>query len=391
MSGKRVKFDPTRHAVALQRKNAVMPASHQVAIRLGPLDAAAAPSRARKQFNVLVRLLETERARLADWWAQLPGIRALADSTLLPLIQACDARDRDLLLLYDRCWSDKALSKRDREKLSDLICSTALDIMQHGDDDALVKTLYDKHSIVAFPLDVLSEDRAVLTAMLRDRLGIELDAATDFSSPHTIIDAIRVKMEEVARAHDAATSAHCARPGARALRRLAEEDKMKQSVRDIFRKLVSALHPDREPDPAERSRKTALMQRVNVAYAANDLLGLLTLQLEIEQVDQASLDQLGDERIRQYNRILTRQVDAIRDDIIGLSNAFAFDMGLPFNMGYTPRTLEQALQLEIAQMRNDLARIEYDLARFADIHVLKAWLKTYRIGDNGPDAGAPWC
>lgn len=165
MSGERVKFDPTRHPVALHRMNAAMSASHQVAIRLGPLDAATAPSGARKQFNVLVRRLETERTRLADWWAQLPAIRVLADSALLPLIQACDARDRDLLLLYDRCWSDQALSKRDREKLSDLICSTALDIMQHGDDDALVKTLYDKHSIVAFPLDVLSEDRAVLMAM----------------------------------------------------------------------------------------------------------------------------------------------------------------------------------------------------------------------------------
>lgn len=69
-------------------------------------------------------------------------------------------------------------------------------------------------------------------------------------------------------------------------------------MRDIFRKLASALHPDRETDPAEHGRKTALMQRANVAYAANDLLGLLELQLEVDQIDQTGLDNLGDDRIK---------------------------------------------------------------------------------------------
>jgi hypothetical protein len=78
---------------------------------------------------------------------------------------------------------------------------------------------------------------------------------------------------------------------AREERHAVEADQLKQSVRDIFRKLTSQLHPDREPDAAERARKTALMQRVNVAYAANDLLALLELQLEVEQIDQAELDE----------------------------------------------------------------------------------------------------
>ncbi|WP_341888453.1 hypothetical protein [Variovorax sp. YR752] len=46
-------------------------------------------------------------------------------------------------------------------------------------------------------------------------------------------------------------------------------------MRDIFRKLASALHPDRETDAQQRKVKTALMQKANQAYAANDLLALL--------------------------------------------------------------------------------------------------------------------
>jgi len=60
-----------------------------------------------------------------------------------------------------------------------------------------------------------------------------------------------------------------------------------QSIREIFRKLASALHPDRETDRKGREVKTALMLQVNRAYAGNDLLTLLELQ--IEQVDASHI------------------------------------------------------------------------------------------------------
>jgi hypothetical protein len=53
-------------------------------------------------------------------------------------------------------------------------------------------------------------------------------------------------------------------------------------------------HPDREPDPHERERKTALMQRANHAYGKNDLLKLLELQLELEHIDQPAYTTLDD-------------------------------------------------------------------------------------------------
>ena len=41
--------------------------------------------------------------------------------------------------------------------------------------------------------------------------------------------------------------------------------------------LVKALHPDREPDEAEKLRKTELLKQVTTAYQANELLTLLRL------------------------------------------------------------------------------------------------------------------
>lgn len=44
-------------------------------------------------------------------------------------------------------------------------------------------------------------------------------------------------------------------------------------LRNVFRQLASAVHPDRESDPDERDRKTALMSEANAAYANLDALG----------------------------------------------------------------------------------------------------------------------
>ena len=83
----------------------------------------------------------------------------------------------------------------------------------------------------------------------------------------------------------------------------AEAAHLKKSIQEIYRKLATALHPDRETDPAERERKTALMQKVNVAYGNKDLLQLLELQLQVEQIDQAHVNNIAEDRLKHYNKI----------------------------------------------------------------------------------------
>jgi hypothetical protein len=169
---------------------------------------------------------------------------------------------------------------------------------------------------------------------------------------------------------------------AREERQAVEEQRLQQSVRDIFRKLTSSLHPDREQDPVERERKTALMQRVNAAYTKNDLLGLLELQFEIDQIDPAGIASLPEERIKQYNKLLTRQVDEVRRDIAELEYWLIYEMRLPVRGRLKPAMLEKSLYVAIGELRARLAVVEKDLRDFQDIKVLKAFLKTYRVSDS---------
>lgn len=350
-------------------------------------------SRARKQFNTLIRKIEAMRLRLATWQEAMPAIMRQAEREFKPLVQAYAVHQKALVLLLDQMHQHKSMGKKDRAKLVDLICTVALDVLADG-DDAELKDIYNRHSGGDFDVEA-GQEGAALRDMMEQILGVHMDAEVDLRSPEAMLEALaaqmrqRAEQEQTAQAK-AATRRKSASALAREQRQADEADKLKQSVRDIFRKLVSELHPDREPDAAERERKTALMQRVNVAYAANDLLGLLALQLEIEQIAQADLDQLSEERIKQYNKILDGQLRELERETADIESAAAQEMGGQQRGRLTPQVLLRCLHADIAQMQVKLDAIEAELEEFRDVNKLKAWLKTYRPVEASDYGDAYW-
>ncbi len=325
------------------------------AVRLAATAKSTVKSKVREKFNALVSKLEAERKRLAAWHEALPRVRARADAELTPLTVRFDACQRELVRLLDAACMNKQIRKKEREKLSSIICGLAMELLEAEPDEELEEIL-SRHSG-----------------------GDDLDDDPEFLAFKEVMD----KMMEEARGDDAkpASRAAAPKPKAQTARQAEEATRLAQSVREIFRKLVSALHPDRETDPTERTRKTALMQRVNVAYEANDLLGLLELQFEVDQIDASKLDTLGDERIRQYNKVLTKQVDEVRSEIDALEHWLMFDMHISARGRVTPAMMEKSLAQEISAFTARLHGLENDLMDFQDIKQLKAFLKTYQMPD----------
>ncbi|MFX4717623.1 molecular chaperone DnaJ, partial [Acinetobacter baumannii] len=83
----------------------------------------------------------------------------------------------------------------------------------------------------------------------------------------------------------------------------------------IYRQLASALHPDREPDPVERERKSALMSQANAAYERGDLTALLQLQLQAAQVDEAHIAQMADDKLAALSLLLKDQVKTLEGEL----------------------------------------------------------------------------
>jgi hypothetical protein len=93
------------------------------------------------------------------------------------------------------------------------------------------------------------------------------------------------------------------------------EKLVNQSLKTVYLKIASIIHPDREPDESKKAEKTELLQRANEAYEQEDLFFLLKLQLEVEQSKNGSNKGLSTEQVKFYQHALEAQSQALKKQI----------------------------------------------------------------------------
>lgn len=169
---------------------------------------------------------------------------------------------------------------------------------------------------------------------------------------------------------------------AAAERKAQAERDASQSVREVFRRLAASLHPDRESDPGERARKTALMQRVNQAYARNDLLELLSMQIEIEQIDAEHLAAATDARLASYCAVLRDQKTALQDELLQCQAPLhaTYGPGLPPRTR-TPVLLDRVIDDRLQDLNDALASLRRDMDGIRDPVRRAAAIDAIAIGD----------
>ncbi len=144
-------------------------------------------------------------------------------------------------------------------------------------------------------------------------------------------------------------------------------------LRRLFRPLASALHPDRETDPAQRERKTALMAEANRAHADGDLPALLRLQRQVLQAQPAS--QWDDARLAALLVILRRQVADLERERAAAQQSLAWEAGLDPGAALTDEVLAQARQATTEALTEALQEARDTLARAATTGGLRRWLR----------------
>ncbi|WP_026144073.1 J domain-containing protein [Xanthomonas sp. SHU 199] len=346
-----------------------------VSKRVGAIESTPATP-ACKRFDSLVKRLERARAQLHAWQEALPRWEQRFHEQVDPLLQERDAAQVQLLRELDAAHATFKLSKRDRADLSGLICELAALLIRDGDNDGL-KDIYDRHSPLGFDQD-LAESEALLTSVIGEEFGLTEEEMAHIHSPEALYAQIQERLH--------AQQAHAAgRAQQRDKRRRAGAGKAAQVAADpqqtrraLYRNLVAALHPDREPDPQQRERKTALMQRLNQAYQNDDLLALLELQLEIGQLDQAGIAAMAEERIRDYNDLFAAQLRQVEQTLAGLVDDFMGRYGLQDERAPQPQRLDALLAQIKRQVQEEIRSCADDRAAARQADTLKQWLKRER-------------
>lgn len=341
-------------------------------------------SKGQKAFNKLIRQIEQKRQQLAAWEAVSPSYQTKYTEEMLPQQQRFLDVSSKMVLRLDRGHREMRLTAGERRTLSRVIFSL-LAQMPNVREDAELKAIYNRHSDSDYDADLQSELQTT-REMVEEMMGIELDDDIDFSSPEEVMQKAAAKLRDIqaqeAAARDVRQSKRKKSPKqlAREVAQEAEEKDISDAIREVYRKLASALHPDREPDPVERERKNQLMQKVNKAYANRNLLQLLELQLELEHIDPAALAQLSEDRLKRYNGILKEQVAELEMELVHVENRFIVRFQIEANpfQPLSPHTVLRQLDIEVKKKRYTVADMERDLAAFEDILAVKAFLRTLK-------------
>jgi len=354
-------------------------------------------SKAQKAFNNLIKKIETKRAQLDAWQTIIPQYQLKHASEITPLINATHEIKTEIVYGLDQACDGTGLTKAERSKLAEIIAALALDLAMESDDDDL-KNIYNKYSGSDF-----DAEQAIATdgikSMFETMMGVDLGDDVDMSSPEAFIRQAQARLQEQ-QEKQGIDQQEAPRPSrkktakqlAKEAQQLAEEQEIGQSIREVYRKLVSSLHPDREPDQQERDRKTALMQQVNEAYDKKNLLLLLELQLKLEHIDQTTINNLSESRLTHFNKVLKEQLTELEHEIYHTQASFRAQFDIERFVQITPGTLMRHLTAEIVEMQQDIRNMENDLQAVKNIKTLKTWLKGIRLerDRNYPDDGCPF-
>ena len=347
-----------------------------VIVAISATHAALTPTQQR--FNDL--LAEVTRLRESldalDAWSakyRMPHIQAMATWQ-----QQIQAARKNLLLYLDGCMPHAELTASHRRSATQIILALceALEPLH----DAQVQAVWARHhsdeDAQALAEEALAEAEQA-KAVFEEILGKPLAGADALHTAQAVFEAgVRQYHAERQRLEDKRQAKKVKKkPAAKQLKDAQQKMDAHTALRTVYRQLASALHPDREPDETERLRKTALMSEVNAAYDRQNLSELLKLQLQVAQIDSASLSRMTDDKLNAMCLLLKEQVAALEEDHAQTEYELRHVLGVTALETLTDANLAQALAAQLRDQENEAHTLVSDLRRIQNETELKRWLK----------------
>lgn len=323
-------------------------------------------SAAQRRFNRLVEQIDAARGQLALWTTHGERFRMEAGRELAArrteLCAASTALIHQLYELLQPAPRGMRLKPPARQALKAFLCDLCFGVLSQGANPE-IEALHDRYSELAMAekrrLDDEAE-RGLTEAMLAEVFGeAGLEEIKGADGDELSIEAMLERASQRARQEQRAGLDFRTPPGERARRGAVRMHKQAEqasaSVREVYRALVRQIHPDRERDEQARLHKTELLQRINQAFKAGDLLTLLTLQREVEGFDAASSARLPEQRLSAYNRLLAEQLRLVKAELQGYQDGLLMwlEVDEPIKL-QRPQQLAGLLQQQLRELQLEI-------------------------------------
>jgi hypothetical protein len=314
----------------MKRRSPSKPAPRKEGLVIRP-GTCAPLSRTQVEFNRLMKTLESTKARHTREQERLDDALVISSRELMPLIEDLNRVNRDLVFKGRKAWQTLKLSAHRRRWFGDLLSGKAADLLA----DPVGLSAEEIAALEAVVAELgpsveerrMQEDESEKFDFLREMIeqtarhaGVELDLSDldPKGDPEEFERVVRERLGAAAALFETMADSPevAAKPrrkptkaqAAKERNRLAQEEAKNRDLKSLFKQLAKAFHPDLEPDPLLRQHKLVWMQRLNTAYAANDLREMLQLEMEWLGEEATNLATAGDEKLRVYCMVLKEQI-----------------------------------------------------------------------------------
>ena len=268
-----------------------------------------------KKLNRLIEQIEQQKIQLAAWQKAQAEIQQQARKTLVPIYNEL----HDILFQQlEQLWNSLQrydFSKADIAQLDDKIQNLAgiLKSSQMLSEQQKLKVV----QIDQFYQQYTEHHQAKKNKKKPTIKSHDQTETSDQNSSHEQVEIDLDGYEYDEQQHEVEREQH--KLNRQKQKREQAQKMAEQSLKTVYLKIASIIHPDREQDEQLKVEKTEMLQHANTAYEQQDLFYLLKLQIQIEQNRGVAQKSLSNEQVKFYKLALDaqkQQLDAQMDDIV---------------------------------------------------------------------------
>ncbi|ENU20667.1 hypothetical protein F994_00894 [Acinetobacter bohemicus ANC 3994] len=264
-----------------------------------------------KKLNRLIEQIEQQKIQLAAWQKAQAEIQQQTRKTLVPIYTEL----HDILFQQlEQLWNSLQryeFSKADIAQLDDKIQNLA----------AILKSsqvLSEQQKLKVTQIDHFYQQHAEHNQAKKNKKKpmIESHDPTETYDQHLNHEQADIGLDSYEydeQQHEVEREQH--RLNRQKQKREQAQKMAEQSLKTVYLKIASIIHPDREQDEQLKVEKTEMLQHANAAYEKQDLFYLLKLQIQVEQNRGMAQKGLSNEQLKFYKLALDAQKQQLDDQI----------------------------------------------------------------------------
>ncbi|RNI31880.1 J domain-containing protein [Rufibacter immobilis] len=332
-------------------------------------------SQLQQQFNASIQTIDELKGRLAERSRITEEARARVQKEIQPLMRQMVEKRVALVQLLDQAHTQADLPKLEQQKLAHFIKEQASVLVHHYEAQELAPLLQRYTHPTPPSAKATSADKQETQQLLKNVLGldVQLEDLADMEAFQAKLDQQMQEEQEKREAQRVHRQKAIAQQSKEAKIK-AELQNISKASRRLYTTLAKLLHPDTEQDPAARVWKEEAMKQVTIAYHQDDFFELLRLQMEFMHEQEQLLQQVPQDQLAYYVRLLQDQIQELEEK--QSQYYMGPDAQLYHEFGGTPKQMETKFRAAKKGLREEIEHLQVALAQFQDTSYLRDFLKS---------------